>query len=145
MSPARTISSTCRRVVWRYRAAVPGSTKDSIGSVDPAGMVWAEITSLSRGLTRVSRPDCRRPRGVIELGWVDILVLCWSGHGASEPTNAIFGWSSPCATDNLSQPASFLPPCLMNFGERVIPSATYNFPQLTNFFDFFWPEGFVEV
>jgi len=33
----------------------------------------------------------------------------------------------------------------MNFRERVIPSATNNFPQLTKFFNFFWPEGFVEV
>ncbi len=48
-------------------------------------------------------------------------------------------------TGNLSQPASPLPPCLMKFRERVIPSATYNLPQPTNFFDFFWPEGFVEV
>ena len=47
----------------------------------------------------------------------------------SEPTNAVFGWSSPCATDNLSQPASFLPPCLMKFRESVIPWATNSFSK----------------
>src|SRR6266851_3286806 len=70
--------------------------------------------------------DCGR---AIRLGWVDIVVLCRAGHGGSEPTNTVFGWSSPCASDNCSQPASFLPPCLMKFGESVIPSATNSFSK----------------
>ena len=74
--------------------------------------------------------DCGR---AIRLGWVDILVLCRAGHGGSEPTNTVFGWSSPCASDNCSQPASFLPPCLMKFGESVIPSATNSFSKQVAF------------
>jgi len=40
------------------------------------------------------------------------------GHGGSEPTAAVFGCSIPRVTDNLFQPASFSPPCLMKFRER---------------------------
>jgi hypothetical protein len=61
----------------------------------------------------------------MKLGWVDILVLCWPGHGSSETTTAVVGWSSPRWAFFVNQLDLFLPPCPITTRYNAIP-AGYN-------------------
>src|ERR1019366_462903 len=134
--PASSLSSNDSK--WTFESTTVSTGLATFGGVtaptwsfeDETRDIRAESDTDSIGASRIRCGDCGR---AIRLGWVDILVLCRAGHGGSEPTNAVFGRSSSCGTDNLSQPASFLPPCLMKSRESVIPPATNSFSKCVDY------------